>query len=837
MHFVYATSADATATTTETSTTQDDQEWEGASIDEKISLSEWDASFDDVLRDLTYMLQSWLQLLYMILWPLLVLAGTAMDNSLVYGEFFGLDRPLWIIWNMSKNFANFALWFFVLFHILKFVFSSTQTEFEIKKILWWALIAWVGIQLSRFVLGALVDVSTIATYGIGGMPLSLLDKTAMWDKIVLEVHTHMKLVDVAKNLENFDSYETYYKYGNTRMAPCETYEWYVLGPVLYSGGKLGEIEFDHDFCVVGMNRVLYLQPYYEWTRTIWEEEYGYDSPNNLDYRRNILEFTIDSAIAGANQQTVDTYLPYIPHLVAKDGSETTPGHEAYILWIDQWESRLRQEEPWGTLLKDIITSWWWFVWPLVALYSSLLDFAQVDVVDYGGSAKGNFRLFMEFALKAAIGLMLIAPLIALALILIVRIGYMWLYIAFSPFIALLGGFKATWADLKADIKPLEFGHVMGVIFAPVLPVLALWLSIIFLQTTLNGFNTRQPSEVWKAFGVEISPWKDAEGNKDMSMTCIDLMWLTEFCYENEWVGTWWTSFTDFFGWLVVNIFAIAVVWFLMFAALKSSSFGKNIADQVEKTGKSVLWSMPVIPIPSSGGGMTTIGAGGFADGLSAVPRQISNKMTTQNTQKANEFVNRAMWSQSLTDANAKNIGKAVDNVASKSTFASQPNVNMDQFYKALFKDQWIKHQAWYTLKDQGFTNKVIDHIDMNAVQNASPWVASWLLNDFDKTISSMVEQKTWGAYEIKEEKYINDLNRYFNTSVGKAYIGSDQASFKPADGKDITVGSGEGAKTYRFDTKTNTLTAAPWWSTKTSPPAWSTATGDSGSPAEEGSSE
>jgi len=60
-----------------------------------------------------------LKVIYILLWPLLVVAGLAMDNTLVYGSFFHLDAPLWKFWNMMKNFANFTLGFIVLFAIIK----------------------------------------------------------------------------------------------------------------------------------------------------------------------------------------------------------------------------------------------------------------------------------------------------------------------------------------------------------------------------------------------------------------------------------------------------------------------------------------------------------------------------------------------------------------------------------------------------------------------------------------------------------------------------------------------------------------------------------------------
>jgi hypothetical protein len=54
-------------------------------------------------------LEAFLKVVYVILWPLLWIAGWAMDNSLIYGEIFGLDQALFKFWQIMKNFANFAL--------------------------------------------------------------------------------------------------------------------------------------------------------------------------------------------------------------------------------------------------------------------------------------------------------------------------------------------------------------------------------------------------------------------------------------------------------------------------------------------------------------------------------------------------------------------------------------------------------------------------------------------------------------------------------------------------------------------------------------------------------
>ena len=55
------------------------------------------------------MMDTFLKIIYLLLWPVLVIAGLALDNTLVFASIFHLDAPLWKFWNMMKNFANFAL--------------------------------------------------------------------------------------------------------------------------------------------------------------------------------------------------------------------------------------------------------------------------------------------------------------------------------------------------------------------------------------------------------------------------------------------------------------------------------------------------------------------------------------------------------------------------------------------------------------------------------------------------------------------------------------------------------------------------------------------------------
>jgi len=102
------------------------------------------------------------------------LAGALMTNNILYWSFLHLDASLWALWNIMKNFANFALWFFVLFAIVRNIvsgpFGKDAGERKPIKVIQKTLVAGVLIQASWFLMWAVVDVSTIMTSAIWAFP-------------------------------------------------------------------------------------------------------------------------------------------------------------------------------------------------------------------------------------------------------------------------------------------------------------------------------------------------------------------------------------------------------------------------------------------------------------------------------------------------------------------------------------------------------------------------------------------------------------------------------------------------------------------------------------------
>lgn len=115
------------------------------------------------------------QWLYAMSWPMLVLAGTFTDNDVIYGTFIGLDKSLWGIWNIMRTFANFFIWFLFIVAILSYFWGIKKDQLNPMKILPQMVLASILVNTSWFIIWTLLDISTIATYAVGLLPMKVDD--------------------------------------------------------------------------------------------------------------------------------------------------------------------------------------------------------------------------------------------------------------------------------------------------------------------------------------------------------------------------------------------------------------------------------------------------------------------------------------------------------------------------------------------------------------------------------------------------------------------------------------------------------------------------------------
>ena len=119
--------------------------------------------------------------LFSRLWiPFAIIAGKLMGNGFIYWEFFNLDKVLYFLRNMSRTFANFMVVVLIIGELIKqfwdWGIDGPKTMKYIIK-MWWAIIL---ANLSRFIIGATIDVSTILTTTVSALPSTYIaqDSTA-----------------------------------------------------------------------------------------------------------------------------------------------------------------------------------------------------------------------------------------------------------------------------------------------------------------------------------------------------------------------------------------------------------------------------------------------------------------------------------------------------------------------------------------------------------------------------------------------------------------------------------------------------------------------------------
>jgi hypothetical protein len=104
------------------------------------------------------------------LWiPFATIAGKLMSNGMIYGEFINMDKILYMLRNISRTFANFLAAWLILYNIVIGLTSWEDQSGIVKKVL---KVAWgiILANMSWFIVGAVIDLSTIVTTTVAALP-------------------------------------------------------------------------------------------------------------------------------------------------------------------------------------------------------------------------------------------------------------------------------------------------------------------------------------------------------------------------------------------------------------------------------------------------------------------------------------------------------------------------------------------------------------------------------------------------------------------------------------------------------------------------------------------
>ena len=682
------------------------------------------------------------QIIYIFLWPLLVIAWTALDNTLVYGKFLNLDAALWDIWNIMKNVANFALWFVFIFAVVKNLFKTSFWDGnplqDAVKVIKSTLISWILIQMSWFLLGVLLDLSTILIYAIWGLPLSMLGayNTDVASVPIMELHTNI-------NENNSWSFYYYYSYWDHNFSPCflidnnsssadatiAGYEWRYIAwrKYLYLSW---EQTFDPWYCV------LYGYPY-QYVESSWFFRSGGCTENRPCYGKS---WTTLATMNASYYDQLKNYIHVIKTWGIKEEMENCSIIAAYgtgcelpdNTWTHYWAMSFTWDifssAQWK--LDSLLESSKWWVWPLITMYSSILKVQEL-LVDPGNVSTMS-SLFWAI-INTFFVVILFIPIAILAILLIIRIWFLWVTIAISPILILINlgpdPINKLW---KNDIfKKFTMKETLIRIFSPIVVVFAVSLSIIFLAT-IHASKPEDNQKFLNSLWVE----QNCEWNRS-----VGEWWWTQWSEPGNPGGEWWSEWAsgtsyencrytvswlvdlkinlsgfnhwkDVFVWCLVMLLSTWIVRFFMkFAIWVMWEKWKELMKSSEK----FLGSLPIVPLP-----------GGWAIGINKVSeiwlsKRLDN-ITNSMDEKSRDILQKrfpwAYWwvtNSSESDKTSQEVSAILDEVKTEKKKFSELS---DDQRTVLTKYYWWNENVATSIVNNvyNYTNN-IDNVQTE-IQNA-----------------------------------------------------------------------------------------------------------------------
>lgn len=516
------------------------------------------------LIDLAAILDVIINVLYIIIRPLLAITGLALDNSLIYGGVFHMTDMLFRFWRIMMNISFILLALL----ILRDIASSLRKWEDMSKIIKDKLInrflAWALIPASRWILGAILDISTLMIYQVGWIPLTVLGSQDNLNLHILQQSSIINLVD-KQSSDTDDSWG--YRFSSYFSCPGHIYL-----PCVFENNQIKDST---------------------WKKEIEGAKAKYGSWNNNDIARLIDEWKEYCALS-------PTQLIKISY----DTEFTRNGNTWALATSIAWWNTQMESSACGTV-KELIDGSKSMVWPLYTIYWALLNFTSINVTTSSRSTESEVVLFL---IKGIAWVLLIIPLIALAFTSLARVGILWVVIAFSPFIVLYKFF--WWSSKNKDNtvdsigKNMEFKFmgmmhfkpnlegIVELIFQPVKVVLTLWVSLIFLSAVNNMLSPQADKDgLMNAIGIEL----DGSDPEYQSFKVSNNGNHTTDIKIKKRSGAYATDiFFDYFSRILANIFWIMIMWKMMFIALSTKwNMTMDIVSKIKEVWEWFIKSRPI----------------------------------------------------------------------------------------------------------------------------------------------------------------------------------------------------------------------------------------------------
>jgi hypothetical protein len=551
----------------DSNTPADTTPWKDESTKTETSIAQW--------------LEFIIRALYLVMRPLLAIAWAAMDNSLVYGGIFNFEPVLWRFWNLMRSFANFGVWFLFLYEIFKTIFGFGGGVSELAWVIKKTVLAAIVINISWFLMAQLINLSTVATVTVGWLPLYILTADA----------TAPGSDDAANAANTFNDIRYLKPYAMFKMDATPNQLKTESDHSLFYGCPESWLAKQYYIPCLILDNKLAPNNYVQTSNTWWSWKGWF-----VDSRKNIDLNTVGSApwasMPGWSKNLTadsisDVFCVYQWWLIKNEYDAVLSSSKLKEL-IELGKKEMNDAK--CRTIDQLISKAARMTWPLFTLYSSLLNGSEMAITL---NNKTIAWLSMDFLMKAIMAIALIIPLFTLAIVLIVRVGYLWIIIVGSPIIALLLAFDKDgavwWGDIIKNI--LSRKNILNLVFLPVVATFAVSISVVFLSLIQKAPKLR---DVWIQQLFELKG--TCPDKPPINSKCYDLG-ITKL-YINEAQSNAGNNIVDTFGYLVVNGFGIVLMRVVVFAALKSSAITEKIADATQWFWQQLLSAVPLVPTGS-----------------------------------------------------------------------------------------------------------------------------------------------------------------------------------------------------------------------------------------------
>lgn len=690
-----------------------------------------------------------LKLLYLVLRPLLAIAGASMDNSLVYGSVFYLDTMLRKFWQIIRTFANFTIGFVFIASILSSFFWQKLWWKELKDIIKNTFIAGILIQMSWWIFAVLIDLSTIGVVAFGSLPLNVLESgdTALGNLRFLKSHAITNLdTEVSTETDQVDHNVIYSCTGGTvptsgtgATESTDTKAEYYI-PCWINNGKF-----------------------------IPEKGTDKDEPKTwIDYKKEFVSAWKDNKtvkIEEDGSNVSDQYCIYGYGLVKNKRWKSLTCKLLDDIKkgaADGWFREMQRKK--CSRLSDL-TKWAeGMTGPFFALYASVMRMSNLAITT---NTKGMIESSLSFLMRVVIGAALVMPLFALAVVLVIRAVLLWLLIAFSPFLTLLIIYKFSGSESMGKVgggSLTDIKDILWLIFMPIFVVFAISLSLIFLNLIAQPDLISESENACQQDPVSVL-WciKPIEREKTdlASDRCYDFCGITDICFTNS-QSTVWSNVLNVMWWLVTSFFGIALMWVLVFTALKTSKITSGIVSTIEGRWKRIAKVAPIIPVPWLG--MQSLGTlGQVKNKVNAIPNQISQKQWENSVlaDKLDWFNSKLSGSN---DATKKKLEETANNANSTKQEAQTNVENIQTAAGTDYTDLWEKNLAKNYARAAGLSNPDIAKIsNMDDALNNQQVVEYLAGSDkalYDKMTKSLVNKNSPAKKQALAKKIKTWLNNY-----------------------------------------------------------------------------